>query len=96
MGHSERINYFSAIIAGASVLLEEPGRRAEIALFTMARTQETAYLLLKRRGWVGPLPAGETLLLATALAIIAHYYFDCPTAIKPAYLKMLDLLFGGI
>ena len=73
-------------------MFESRGRQAEFALFMLARSQEVVYRLLKRRGWVGPVAGGETLLLAAALALNAFFYFDCPAAIKPTHLKLLNYL----
>ena len=58
----------------------------------MARCFEIVYLFLKRRGLARPVPGGEALLLASAMAIITFHYFDCPEAIRDSYRKLMHQL----
>ena len=65
-----------AALSGLPLLFETKGRQAEIALFTVYKTMETAYNLGKRRGWPVRVPAGTCLIPGIALSMLCHHYFN--------------------
>ena len=51
--------------------------------------------MLRRRGYVGALPQGQALLFASAVAIIAHFLYNFPSALRNNYIqKIFSKLIG--
>ena len=81
-----------AALSGIPLVLENRGRQAEIALFTVYKTMETVYNMGRRRGWPVRIPIGNCIITGLALAIICHHYFNNSEAIKPSYRSVFDHL----
>ena len=85
-----------AILGGLALIFETKSRQAEIALYCVNKSIETAYSLLRRRNYPVGLPYGECILLGVATAIICYLYSDCHKAFESKYTKVLDRLIGTI
>lgn len=45
--------------------------------------------MLRRRGYVGALPQGQALLFAGAVAVIAHFLYNFPAALRNNYIHTI-------
>ncbi|KAI9295144.1 hypothetical protein K502DRAFT_365263 [Neoconidiobolus thromboides FSU 785] len=89
------IYYFAGIISGlASVLVEKPSRRAELALYTTPKALDSFYHILYKKDWIFYIPHFESFLFMIASGITMMYFKKEPETISPL-LKWLLIRFIG-
>lgn len=62
--------WLAGFICGSSVLIEPPGRRSELNIYTLARWMSMGYRAMVERGFVAYHKNGEVPLFAFAMAVI--------------------------
>ena len=78
-------------LTGAALLLEQPRRATELMLFCLSRSLQVCFRALAAAGWVVPVPRGDALLFAGALAM---FLGTDRRDLKSLHAKVLTLLFG--
>ncbi|CAD8112016.1 unnamed protein product [Paramecium sonneborni] len=84
----------AASVACSALFLESEGRRQEIALFIFPKSLETAWRLLKKRGYVSSIKGWELFLFGLAMGIINYFYHYDDAAIKSTYLTIFKNFWG--
>ena len=62
--------WLGGLLSGLSLLVEEKRRRGELAMYVLPRGLESAWGVLRRRGWVPIVPGGENLLCAVGMSMV--------------------------
>ncbi|QRW16542.1 hypothetical protein RhiXN_04543 [Rhizoctonia solani] len=66
------------LAAGLSLLVEDKRRRGELAMYVLPRGLESAWGVMRRRGWVPIVPGGENLLCAMGMGMVMATYQTSP------------------
>ncbi|KAG8679068.1 hypothetical protein FRC08_017245, partial [Ceratobasidium sp. 394] len=66
--------WLGGLLAGLSLFVEEKRRRAELAMYVLPRGLESAWGVMRRRGWVPIVPGGENLLCAVGMSMVMATY----------------------
>mmetsp|Transcript_22597 Transcript_22597/g.25963 ORF Transcript_22597/g.25963 Transcript_22597/m.25963 type:complete len:137 (+) Transcript_22597:135-545(+) len=73
MGQTNRkVVVFAGFLSGLGLCWEPQGRRTELALYFLPRFIEAFWAWCKKRQWVTPLPYGEVILFAIAMAVLMY------------------------
>ena len=62
--------WLSGAMCGFALLAEEKRRRAELAMYVLPRGLESAWCMLKGKGWLPIIPGGESLLCSLGMGMI--------------------------
>lgn len=62
--------WLGGLLSGFSLFVEDPRRRGELAMYVLPRGLESAWGVMRRRGWVPIVPGGENLLCAVGMAMV--------------------------
>ncbi|KAB5594149.1 hypothetical protein CTheo_2365 [Ceratobasidium theobromae] len=62
--------WLGGALSGLSLFVEEKRRRGELAMYVLPRGLESAWGVMRRRGWVPIVPGGENLLCAVGMAMV--------------------------
>ncbi|CUA67828.1 hypothetical protein RSOLAG22IIIB_03258 [Rhizoctonia solani] len=70
--------WLGGFLSGFSLLVEDKRRRGELAMYVLPRGLESAWGVMRRRGWVPIVPGGENLLCAVGMAMVMATYQTSP------------------
>ncbi|CAE6466686.1 unnamed protein product [Rhizoctonia solani] len=70
--------WLGGFLSGLSLLVEDKRRRGELAMYVLPRGLESAWGVMRRRGWVPIVPGGENLLCAVGMALVMATYQTSP------------------
>lgn len=79
-----------SLTAGCVLLLEQPYRRQELAIFLLAQAVHSVGVC---RRLLGPIP--RTAIFSVCLAICIHFYINEPRAVPPGYLFLMRRFFDS-
>ena len=67
---------FASFLSGWAILLEHRRRRPELAVYVAPRALQTAWVLLRQRGWVRSVPGSSLMISAVASVLLMSLYED--------------------
>ncbi|KAF8760001.1 peroxisome organization [Rhizoctonia solani] len=70
--------WLGGFLSGLSLLVEDKRRRGELAMYVLPRGLESAWGVMRRRGWVPIVPGGENLLCAMGMGMVMATYQTSP------------------
>lgn len=92
-------------------LIDSPSRRKELSLYVVARACEAVFnsavirycfltfsfesVLTTHRGWIRPIPYGETILFALFCAVIMYSFVYEPENLPSGYVRWIFKFTGG-
>ncbi|KAF4673080.1 hypothetical protein FOL47_011020 [Perkinsus chesapeaki] len=82
--------WLGSLASGTLLLLEQPYRRQELAIFLIAQAIHSVSVC---RRFLGPLP--RTAIFSVCLAICMHFYVNEPRAVPPGYLFLMRRFFDN-
>ncbi|KAF4666039.1 hypothetical protein FOZ61_010247 [Perkinsus olseni] len=82
--------WLGSLAAGSLLLLEQPYRRQELAIFLLAQAVHSVGVC---RRLLGPVP--RTTIFSICLAICIHFYVNEPRAVPPGYLFLMRRFFDS-
>lgn len=62
--------WLGGLLSGLSLFVEDKRRRGELAMYVLPRGLESAWGVMRRRGWVPIVPGGENLLCAVGMSMV--------------------------
>ena len=92
--HTDRTIAFDFSIARLSLLVEEPRRRAELAMYVLPRGLESAWSMMRGRGYVPFIPFGEVVLSASAMSMVMATYQNDPEHLSGLVRRVLYQFIG--
>ncbi|KAG9098576.1 hypothetical protein FRC06_006198 [Ceratobasidium sp. 370] len=86
--------WLGGLLAGLSLFVEEKRRRAELAMYVLPRGLESAWSVMRRRGWVPIVPGGENLLCAVGMSMVMATYQTSPRDLSGLVRRVLYQFIG--
>ncbi|KAG8792199.1 hypothetical protein FRC12_006836 [Ceratobasidium sp. 428] len=86
--------WLGGLLAGLSLFVEEKRRRAELAMYVLPRGLESAWSVMRRRGWVPIVPGGENLLCAIGMGMVMATYQTSPKHLSGLVRRVLYQFVG--
>lgn len=83
-----------AFSVGLSLIVEEPRRRAELAMYVLPRGLESAWSMMRGRGYVPFIPFGDVVLSASALSMVMATYQNDPEHLSGLVRRVLYQFIG--
>jgi len=92
------ISRFSFWLLGAmcalSLFIEESRRRAELAMYVLPKGLESAWSMMRNRGYVPFIPWGESVLSAIAMGMVMGTYQNDPQHLSGLVRRVLYQFVG--
>ncbi|KAK9805247.1 hypothetical protein WJX72_008453 [[Myrmecia] bisecta] len=82
-GDHKLLYYLAGLVASSAVLIEKRARRSELALYTLPRAVDSAFMTLMKRRWVPPMRFGEVGLFALCMGGLMYYREHEPHTMAP-------------
>lgn len=86
--------WLGGLLSGFSLFVEERRRRGELAMYVLPRGLESAWGVMRRRGWVPIVPGGENLLCAVGMAMVMSTYQTSPQHLSGLVRRVLYQFIG--
>ncbi|KAF8602661.1 hypothetical protein BDV93DRAFT_557422 [Ceratobasidium sp. AG-I] len=86
--------WLGGLLSGLSLLVEDKRRRGELAMYVLPRGLESAWGVLRRRGWVPIVPGGENLLCAVGMSMVMATYQTSPHQLSGLVRRVLYQFVG--
>ena len=88
--------YFVAgLLCSSAIMIEQPQRRTELALYVLPRALSSAFWILVKNGLLSPIPWGETGSFGLCMAILHYLYLTRPHLLSPLLVKLFKLMRVG-
>lgn len=78
-----------AATCGLSVLLEQPSRRHELAMYVVPRALESVWVQLRELGWVRGVRHADVFMFCAATSIVMWCYDSEPENLRPSLLAAM-------
>lgn len=79
-----------------SLFAEERKRRTELAMYVFPKALESAWAAARKRAWVPVVPFGDTILGASAMAMVMDSYEHSPESLSGIVRRLLFQLVGPV
>ncbi|KAJ1309232.1 hypothetical protein OPQ81_004899 [Rhizoctonia solani] len=86
--------WLGGFLSGLSLLVEDKRRRGELAMYVLPRGLESAWGVMRRRGWVPIVPGGENLLCAVGMALVMATYQTSPQQLSGMVRRIMYQFIG--
>ncbi|KAF8303370.1 hypothetical protein DL93DRAFT_2102442, partial [Clavulina sp. PMI_390] len=83
-----------AFSVGLSLFVEEPRRRAELAMYVLPRGLESAWSIMRGKGYVPFIPFGDAVLSASAMGMVMATYQNDPEHLSGLVRRVLYQFIG--
>ncbi|KAF8308519.1 hypothetical protein DL93DRAFT_2086881 [Clavulina sp. PMI_390] len=83
-----------AFSVGLSLFVEEPRRRAELAMYVLPRGLESAWSIMREKGYVPFVPFGDAVLGASAMGMVMATYQNDPERLSGLVRRVLYQFIG--
>lgn len=83
-----------AFSVGLSLFVEEPRRRAELAMYVLPRGLESAWSMMRGKGYVPFIPFGDAVLSASAMSMVMATYQHDPEHLSGLVRRVLYQFIG--
>ena len=94
-GRDEKWMYYvNGLLAGSMVVLEQPGRRLELAMYCFPRAVESLWNSWVAKGVVRNIKYGESIYFAVASGVMLSIFQTDSGSIHKTYRTVLHRLFG--
>ncbi|KDN49260.1 hypothetical protein RSAG8_01962, partial [Rhizoctonia solani AG-8 WAC10335] len=86
--------WLGGFLSGLSLLVEDKRRRGELAMYVLPRGLESAWSVMRRRGWVPIVPGGDNLLCAVGMALVMATYQTSPQQLSGMVRRIMYQFIG--
>lgn len=91
---SKAMWWIAGFITSLSILIERQPRRSELALYTMPRSLDSAWLVLQDHGLVPTVPYGDVMVFCLSVSGLMYFYHNHPyRTVSPFLTKVFNWLF---
>jgi len=91
---SKQSFWLLGMLSGLSLFVEDKRRRGELAMYVLPRGLESAWSVMRNRGWVPFLPFGESILCAIGMGMVMATYQDSPEHLSGLVRRVLYQFIG--
>lgn len=92
----KEVFWLMGFINALSLFAEEKKRRAELAMYVLPKALESGWSAARKRAWVPIVPFGESILAASAMAMVMDGYKHQPRALSGLVRGLLYQLVGPV
>ncbi|KAF9433533.1 hypothetical protein BGZ76_009312 [Entomortierella beljakovae] len=85
---------YGFICSGAGIMVEQEGRRAELAMYVLPKAVESVYKILQQRNYVKGVKHWEVMTFSAAMSIIMSFYQREEQVLSPLVTKLLYHIVG--
>ncbi|KAF8341270.1 uncharacterized protein EI90DRAFT_3033306 [Cantharellus anzutake] len=86
--------WLSGSMCGLALLVEEKRRRAELTMYVLPRSLESAWSMLRGKGWLPIIPGGESLLCSLGMGMMMSTYQCDPEHLSGLIRRVLYQFIG--
>ncbi|KAF9954604.1 hypothetical protein BGZ65_003920 [Modicella reniformis] len=85
---------FGVTTGGASIMVEQESRRAELALYVLPKAAESLYKILYQKNWVKGVKHWEVIMFSFAMSLIMSFYQQEEQVLSPFVTKLIYHILG--
>ncbi|KAG0237684.1 hypothetical protein BGX31_003513 [Mortierella sp. GBA43] len=95
VGNSKYLYWlFGLVGAGASIMIEQESRRAELAMYVLPKAAESLYKIMYRKNWVKGVKNWEVIMFSFAMSLIMSFYQQEEQVLSPFVTRLIYHVLG--